>query len=377
MKSTITCIAALILLTISAQSMAGLRPGEGVERDPATGNYTAHFWEDDGEGGRITTAVLDTATRIEPTVFSTFTFFRGMNVRYAYKLSNAAKAIQPIHSIDLYGLPINARLLDSDPITASDNAVLLEFFETSMHSPSEGKWVGTGARNSESLNIGWYCRSWNDSIQNHDTSRGIQPGTSLAGFWYASPDLPGIFVAQLFGNVKYHEFDFAGEGPYYGDTEMAGIMADITAKDFVPANVAAPMIIVPNPFDPAAVLENLRAHVATWPGKQLAEAAFAAQLDLNLQAAANAYRTNQPQAAKEHIEILLDLIRRDHKDLDREDDEENEGKNAQPKTNTQRLTIDRLAARVLDFDLKYVLKRMRHDGEEKDGKKSKDKESKK
>jgi hypothetical protein len=49
------------------------------------------------------------------------------------------------------------------------------------------------------------------------------------------------------------------------------------------------------------------------------------------------------------------------------DDEDNED-TAEHKAAT-RLTIDRLAARVLDFDLRYVLKRTEHEHEEGDRKK--------
>jgi len=95
----------------------------------------------------------------------------------------------------------------------------------------------------------------------------------------------------------------------------------------------------------------------------LADSAFATQLDGHIQSAADAYRNNQPEAARDHIEILFDMIRREHKGLDHEEDEESEDKRGEKdgdrKASTQRALIDRLAARVLDFDLKYVLKRTR------------------
>jgi DNA-binding FrmR family transcriptional regulator len=59
------------------------------------------------------------------------------------------------------------------------------------------------------------------------------------------------------------------------------------------------------------------------------------------------------------------LLEHEHKYLDH-DDEDNDDM-AEQKAAT-RLTIDRLAARVLDFDLRYVLKRTEpEEGERKTG----------
>ena len=58
------------------------------------------------------------------------------------------------------------------------------------------------------------------------------------------------------------------------------------------------------------------------------------------------------------------LLDREHKYLDH-DDEDNDD-TAEHKAAT-RLTIDRLAARVLDFDLRYVLKRTEHEHEHEEG----------
>ncbi|MDD5058099.1 MAG: hypothetical protein PHQ60_09515 [Sideroxydans sp.] len=367
MRTISKIIVASVLALSSAQSLAALRPGEGVVRDPVTGNYTAQFWLKDGEDGQMITAQLKTATKTEPTILSKNKLIENWIIRYTYTLSNGSKAKQPIEDVMFRGLPPKANILNSLVITGSDNSNLIEFFESSLAVPNN-QWYGSGARHQEELIIGWHY-----SADSFDPQLGLQPGASLKGFGFNSIDLPGVWIAQIVGNVGYHHF----QPLYENDSDVDELMSEIEYNDFVPRNVAAPMISVSAPFDPAIVMENIRTHVATWPGKQLAEAAFAAQLDLNLQAAANAYRTNQPEAAKGYIEILLDMIRRDHKDIDREDDEDNDGKNDSQKTNTQHLTIDRLAARVLDFDLKYVLKRMRHEGEENDGKKSKDKESRK
>jgi len=213
------------------------------------------------------------------------------------------------------------------------------------------------------------CKTWNESTNSDDTTSGIASGTSLGGFGLASTDLPGIFVAKLIGNTKWHHFSFSGAGPDYEKSSIGNQMGKIVRNDNIPRNIAAPLISVPTPFDPAIVLDNLRTHVATWPNKQLVDATFAAQLDTEMTAVANAYRSNQPETARDHIETLLEMIRRDHKDLDHDDDD-NEHDNQrgerehERKIAAQPIRLDRLAARVLDFDLKYVLKRMKRDDDD-------------
>lgn len=365
MKKQYLWMIALIFAS-SLASAAPLRAGERIVRDLVTGDYTAYYW-DEGENGNggLETAVLKTATKIDPSVRSTFKIVDGWGIRYTYKIYNGNTAQQSINKFGLPKLPVNVTLLNSTPIMGSSNAVLIEFFESSMGMPNSS-WSGSGVRTASMLNLSWLCKGWDTSAQHHDTARGIQAGTSLSGFSYASYDLPSILVAKLHGNTSYHQFDPLGETP--PGSEIHRQMSEIVANDFVPRNVAAPLISVPTPFDPAIVLDNLRTHVATWPSKQLADATLAAQLEAELMVTANAYRANQPQVARDHIEIMLDLIRREHKDIDREDDDAHDNKRAERdsdrKATTQPIRLDRLAARVLDFDLKYVLKRMKKNDDE-------------
>jgi hypothetical protein len=136
-------------------------------------------------------------------------------------------------------------------------------------------------------------------------------------------------------------------------------------RPFVSINVAAPKIIVPVPFNAALLLDRIRAEVQTWPGKQLLDAAFAAQLDCYLVSAAEAYRLNNPKASREHIHTLRKMLAKEHHHVDHDDEDDEDTEEHKVKT---RFTIDRLAARVLDFDLRYVLKRTEsEEGERKKG----------
>jgi hypothetical protein len=366
MKIFSNCIMVALLALFAGHSMAGLLPGEGIVRDPVTGNYTATFVVE-GEDGKdwLETGDLETATKIDPTVRSKFKLAEGWNIRYAYTIRNGSSAKQAINHFDLYGLPINVVLLKTTPLLGSGNVVLEEFFDSAMTSPSE-KWSGSGARNGQTLNIGWMYERWDYSTKSHNTAVGIQPGESASGFGFAGPDLPGIFVAKLTGNTPYHHFDFSGPGPSYTRSDIGKEMAKIANNDFIPRNVAAPLIIVPHQFDAAVVMESIRTHVATWPARQLADSAFAAQLDRYLGTAAESFRLNNPKAAREHIHTLRKMLAKEHHHVDHDDEDDED---TEEHKQTTRRSIDRLAARVLDFDLRYVLKRTEHDHEEGDRKK--------
>ncbi|MBU1426140.1 MAG: hypothetical protein KKH12_13250 [Gammaproteobacteria bacterium] len=360
-----TLIATYVLLS-SIAIAAPVREGERIVRDPQTGDYTAYYLDDEADGVEMIESPFITATKIDPRVRSAFMLIQNLNVRYVYNISNGYAAKQPISDISVFGLPANVAISNSIVASSNGNDDRIEFFETALSVPNKN-WYGSGARLSQELNIGWHYNN-----ETFSTSLGIQPGETLSGFGTISTDLPGILGAHLIGNTKFHQFDFSGEGPDPSKTDIARQMQVIEQNDFVSRNIAAPLIIVPNPFDAAIVLDRIRTHVATWTSKQLVDSVFASQLDGYLGAAANAFRNNQPKAGREHIESLRKMLGKEHRFLDHDDEDNDDTPEHKVAT---RLTIDRLAARVLDFDLRYVLKQMEkenkheHDHDEGDRKK--------
>ena len=128
-------------------------------------------------------------------------------------------------------------------------------------------------------------------------------------------------------------------------------------NDYVPRNAAIPTISVPTPFDAATLLERIQTHVHTWIGMKLLDPEFSAQLDTSFKGAIDGYRYNQPKMGKSHIKTMRALLKKAYPDLNNEDivdEETGNNKGAQFKNGM----IARLPARVLDFDLKYVLKQV-------------------
>ena len=93
---------------------------------------------------------------------------------------------------------------------------------------------------------------------------------------------------------------------------------------------------------------------------KLLDATFSAQLDRSFQSAISAYRLNQPGVGKQEIQTMHELIEKEQPDLGRDEEHESD-KNHEKNDDRKSALIDRLAARVLDFDLKYVTKRLDDD----------------
>ena len=196
------------------------------------------------------------------------------------------------------------------------------------------------------LRIGWVYSNL------HNVADGLAPGRSQDGFEFASKDIPGIGTAQLTGHSPVPMFP--AEGP---TGELAKEFAPIEQNDYVSRNAAVPAIPVPTPFDPAVVLGSIQAQTHLWIGMSLLDPVFSAQLDRYFLSAISAYRLNQPKVGKKEIQTVRELIKKEQPDLGR--DEEHESDKSQEKNDDRKSAlIDRLAARVLDFDLEYVTKRM-------------------
>lgn len=325
-------------------------PGEGITFDPLTGNYTVSYFVELDDGRKLLQKTFfEPATKIDPSVKSKLRLDSGNAVLYKYTVSSGHRSQQVVGTVrfDLTTKILGVQELPTTiaPATELQIASILDANRRALAAPL-GWNVSTHSDQPGIVRVSWNAMG----------GTGIQAGNSLTGFGFFSLDIPGIGTVELVGSRK-RRTTYAGDGPH-GDVEQQ--FNALRQKDFVSRYATLPTIAVPAPFDAAVLLDNIRAHVATWPSKQLLDPAFAAQLDRYLVAAADAYRRNEPKVGKEHIELLRKMLEREHKYLDH-DDEDNDD-TAEHKAAT-RLTIDRLAARVLDFDLRYVLKRMEKEHE--------------
>lgn len=323
------CIGVLL----AAQSAASYGvSGEGIVLD-ANGDYIITYAD---LTGKLLQSKFVPATKIEPVVQSAFSVANNGLINYRYSIANGAGAKQPIVAI---------RIRD---ISRLDN---------SMPTVQPAPWRGSTFPNPDGGSTIWANWSVFIGINPDESKLGIPPGKKQSGFGYASLDLPGIVSIQLDGRAGIQQGYEDMDGP---QGEVLKQILQLEENDFVPRPAAIPAIAVPSPFDAALLLERIQTHVHTWIGMKLLGPEFSKQLDASFKGAIDAYRSNQPKAAKPHIKTMQALLKKAYPDLDNEgivDEDTGNNKGAQFKNGM----IARLAARVLDFDLKYVLKQVGDD----------------
>ena len=341
-------------LALIASFSAYAYPGESIVLDPSTGDYIITYWDEEEPAG-LAKGTYIPSTKINPSVQSRFRMDEKGAISYRYTVRSGSLSRQIIGTVR-FEFPQN--IIGSQDWPKTNRETITEAQLAAVYDANSAALASPFGWSGGIFSRRGYRISWNSSP---DPDTGIRPGSMLGGYGFSSHSLPGVGFAQIEGD--HPPRGWSGPGP----TEQSAIKSELKLledNDFVSRNAAVPTVTVPVPFDAAVLLGNIRTHVATWPSKQLLDPAFLTQIDRYLVAAADAYRLNQPKAAKEHINTLRRLLERDHQYLDH-DDEDNE--DTPEHKHATRLSIDRLAARVLDFDLRYVLKRMEHEHEHEHG----------
>lgn len=318
--------------------------GEGTVRDPLTGKYIDHVYRDWQEGvvlnpetgdytvtykgsqGFFAEVIFVPATKIDSTLKSKFKDSRDSNgIRYSYKVKNGVGSKQNIDQL----------------ITLVSNVT-----PGSLEAPQRWEAHAIPQPPSQGPNL---ILSW--TYFGGEYLSGLAPGKSLAGLSLESSDLPGIALVKISGAAPTTEW--LGHYPVgvVGDQ-----MEEIEKNNHIPRFAAVPKIPVGQPFDPALTLTGLQKHVnQDLVSMKLVDPVFASQLDRGLQAAIDAAKINNTKALKDHLKDLRHVLKREHGDVDKEDDEDDDGDGDKVKKPG---LIDKLAARVLDFDIKYVEKRI-------------------
>ena len=317
--------------------------GERLELDPASGNYRiAYFLPGDprGRGAALHHGVYVPATKIDPVVESEFIYrAEQREVGYRYRIRNGTHArqalvsvsLEPVSEISALALPpTHGEVLPAERIAQLEGTAA-----TALASPAS--WSGT-VRTSPAggLRIDWRYAAGRPG-------QGLAPGRTQEGFGVPADDLPGIALARLSGAAPAPEF--AGAWP---DGDVGDRLSYLTMHDYITRPVAVPAVGIPDPYDPALLLDRIRDQTHTWVAISLLDPIFSAALDRHFTTAAAALRAGDTQGAR----FDLDAIRTE---LAAQQPSLQPGVHcAAPKA----AQIGLLAARVLDFDLNYVMMRM-------------------
>ncbi len=304
---------------------------EGIVVDSNSGNYIVTYKTDDGSFAEV---IMEPATKISPVLKSEVRLSENsIDTTYQFKLKNGAASKQ------------NIRAIRTEITSATPNSVV-----------SSDGWGGGLYPNPQ---MGLAMRlSWSYIAQvSKESKSGLSPGKSLRGFRFESMDLPGVGIIRIEGAAT--QTTWLGHIPEI-DSPVGTQINNLRLNDFVPNFAALPRIPVPTPFNAAAVLGGVQKHIKEdLVSMKLIDPVLASQLDRLLQAAIDAAKINNTTAVRSNLKDLRKLLKKEHEDVDSEDDKDFDKDDAN-ETRKSAL-IDRLTARVLDFDLKYVEKRVKED----------------
>lgn len=337
--SLIAVMSALLVGTLRAGSIAAQE--ESFAIDPNTGDY--HIRYKSVYDGNLIEVIFVPATKIIPTVKSRFQPTKEGKIDYSYRLKNSNQSRQNIVTF----LVLSVSRIDAD-VPLSPHGIIKLIAPTGW----EGSVLSDNVsdRSNKNLNVGW---NW-DYRNPEKTEDGIRPGESQGEFAIRSMDLPGVTIVRLAGGTPIQGFPDPGPNP---DSPVGKQFNELHSRDFVVRYAAAPRIAVPTPFDTAVVLTGIQQHVKTdMLSMQLIDTSLIALLDPWFASAIDAAKRNNTEGMRHAIKELRRLLKQEHADVDRDDDGDMGDDDKEKKTKPR---IDKLAARVLDFDLKYVEKRVK------------------
>lgn len=321
----------MIAITVLVSGTFGITPTKAEEEiffiNPDTGNYHIRYKNDFGE---ISDVIFIPATKIDPMLTSKFKD-KGEKINFRYKVRNGTMGRQ-----SLIGVRFSAS----------------NIYKTTQTNPSG--WEGTILPNigGTGFFVNWHYGDLNTEIS------GLRPGQSQSGFGIESPDLPGIGIVRLNGNTPIQGFPDEGPDP---ESPVGKQFTELHSNDFVPRPAAVPLIPVPNPFDAAAVLTSMQKHVnQDMVSMNLIDPAFASQLDRLFQTAIAATKGGNTVALKGNLKDLRQMLKREHADVDQDNEDWDKDDDGKGKEKDKSRLIDKLAAKVLDFDVKYIQKRLDH-----------------
>ncbi len=280
-----------------------------------------------GNDGALKTVRWTPATNIDVTVHSKAKL-SGDRIQYSYAINSRKSSLQPVVEFKIL-----VRGSTEKDLSAPKNWVagLIENYDD----PTIGVWV-----------------SWDP----YRSQFSLMPGENLSGLDMLHTELPGVGLARVRGQMSI--LTYPDEGPVGALSEFmedGGFLKKASAG--VTRLAAIPRIPKPTPFNAAVVLGGIQKHVKDdMVSMQLIDSTLLSLIDRGLTQAIAAAQIGNTSSLLNEIKNLRQLLKQEHADVDKDDDWDDEDKKKKTKSR-----IDKLAARVLDFDLKYVEKRVKGD----------------
>lgn len=340
---TKTLLTVIIFIVVCSSVYAD--QGDSIVFNPKTGNYLITYYS--AIDKKIERLVFIPATKFKPKLKNIFKLDQDGVIHYQYTLISGSESQQ------------NIVLLILDPVTSVvtrlSDIPLNSQIETSMGDLiNKAKLLDTPPAPWESsMNYANGGKAYRFGLMYPNATGGLLPGNKL-GFGYRSLDLPGIIQAEIHSYAADSQDIDGEEIPEAADGGFGKQYFELIRNNFLRRSAAVPTIVVPTPFNTSVLLGNIQTQMHTWIGLQLLDATFSSQLDRYLAASTNAFNKNEIKAGKEGIKTVLNMLKQEHQDIDLDDDKED----VKFADKSKPIKIDRLAAKVLTFNLQYLLKRL-------------------
>lgn len=290
---------------------------------------------------------------------------------YRYRVMNRRDAKQEIDTFRIWGIPLVYAVPNFPLVTANakidpeaeDKQRWAQLkakstFERSVVKAPNG-W-SAGLRVDEK--VGHTSFVWTPGLKERDPD-GIPPGRKQDGFVVYRPELPGVARAKLTGSTaEPWGLDDLPETPFW-----TAKIEEIQDRDYVLVPVLAPIISVPDPYNGAELARRIKNHVQTWVKYGHVNADVLVRLNRQFDVLVPALELNNKQGARAAMQAIRKELADRHPGLDdariEEDDDafdapaliRNHGREAAAGAPSP---VDRVAARALAFDLRYLLRRM-------------------
>jgi hypothetical protein len=343
----------------------GASPTAQKQFDPATGDYLITYTREDGG---TSTMIFEPRNKVVPFVSSTFALGQDGRVQYMYRATNTLQSRQDLFSLgvspvsDLSG----ASLIKTcqDPRRGSEKLALQRQANQSVVRPLNWR-SSVGDLNAALCSEGGdrtilYRVHWSNFVES--SQRAMGPGQAERGLEFRSADLPGIGKAQVSG-LASRDNEFPED--VSENEALNAIFNELTSAThiFVSRRAATPTFPVAGAFAPSPVLQAIRDHITTWPQQQLMDQGVWAAVDGLLASAISASKKGNIAGAIGNLTQLRLELRKKFADLDRttvQDDPKPGEIPADTAAYQSFLAVhdQRLAAKVLDFDVAFVIDKL-------------------
>lgn len=196
---------------------------------------------------------------------------------------------------------------------------------------------------------------WTPGLKDSDP-HGIDPGKTVNGFQVFRTELPGVTNAKLQGRTSEPwGLDVLPRTPFWEQK-----IDEILSLDYLNAPVLAPIIVIPQPYNGAELARRIKTHMASWLKLGLVTQDTLDRLNRSFDSLIAAQTYNNIAGTREAVREILQEAYSHHRGLDHnkneEDDDEHDAEPINNKAPTA-VSLNRVAARALSFDLMYLLTR--------------------